>query len=207
MLERLSGSDMNKLTVANMQVEALRKQIADAQATIADLQGQVEAAKAKLVDYETKTYCAFCGQTYLIDTGAELIARHIKECPKHPMRDVEQRVAQLEQALKAADELGEEYRADHARVLRLVQALPLVNGVLGVRVAEVELGNMWAITVDGYFDGNSALFETENEANAYMALLKYRASLPAQPAQGPVKKCPVNCLYCNDPDYGHPGHK
>ena len=95
MLERLSGSDMNKLTVANMQVEALRKQIADAQATIADLQGQVEAAKAKLVDYETKTYCAFCGQTYLIDTGAELIARHIKECPKHPMRDVEQRVAQL----------------------------------------------------------------------------------------------------------------
>ena len=50
MLERLSGSDMNKLTVANMQVEALRKQIADAQATIADLQGQVEVNVDALVD-------------------------------------------------------------------------------------------------------------------------------------------------------------
>ena len=77
-----------------------RKETADAQATIADLQGQVQTAQAKLVDYETKTYCAFCGQTYLIDTGAELIARHIKECSKHPMRDVEQRVAQLEGALE-----------------------------------------------------------------------------------------------------------
>lgn len=84
-------------------------------------------------------------------------------------------------------------QADHARVLGLVRALPLVNGVLGVRVAEVELGNMWAITVDGYFDGNSALFETENEANAYMALLKYRASLPAQPAQGGAK-----CVWVDD---------
>ena len=75
-------------------------------------------------------------------------------------------------------------QADYATLRGLAQALPYVKGVLGVRVAEVELGDMWAITVDGYFDGNSALFETEIEANAYMALLNYRASLPAQPAQG-----------------------
>ena len=37
-LKGLTGSDMNKLTVATMQVDALRKQVTDAQATIAALQ-------------------------------------------------------------------------------------------------------------------------------------------------------------------------
>ena len=82
MLERLSGSDMNKLTVANMQVEALRKQIADAQATIADLQGQVAIAKEGL-PASTKE---------LIDA-------------KEACRALQQRVAQLE-SLKLGKEVG-----------------------------------------------------------------------------------------------------
>ena len=40
-LKGLTGSDMNKLTVATMQVDALRKQVTDAQATIAALQDTI----------------------------------------------------------------------------------------------------------------------------------------------------------------------
>ena len=39
----MTGSEMNKLTVATMQVEALRKQLADAQATVEALQAQLPA--------------------------------------------------------------------------------------------------------------------------------------------------------------------
>ena len=59
--------------------------------------------------YQTKTYCEFCGQTYDIDTGAELIARHIKECPKHPMRDVESQLTQRTAELEAAKKVKADY--------------------------------------------------------------------------------------------------
>jgi len=133
MLERFGAWANNHVAQMKPEVKGDWVRHSDVEATIADLQGQLKAAQAKLVDYETKTYCAFCGQTYLIDTGAELIARHIKECPKHPMRDVEQRVAQLEadanllgQWERNRDEIMAELtilQADHARVLGLVQAL------------------------------------------------------------------------------------
>lgn len=46
----MTGSEMNKLTVANMQVEALRKQLRDAQATveaaISDRDKQQDISKA-----------------------------------------------------------------------------------------------------------------------------------------------------------------
>jgi len=150
------------------------KTIAALQQRVAQLEGELDEARRKLGKIETR--CPSCQNTtlFISDHGASVCSW--LGC-KNPVP--ERFIAALQ--------------ADHARVLGLVRALPLVNGVLGVRVAEVELGNMWAITVDGYFDGNSALFETENEANAYMALLKYRASLPAQPAQGGAK-----CVWVDD---------
>ena len=52
-LKGLTGSDMNKLTVATMQVDALRKQVTDAQATIAALQARVnELCKFRQADHE-----------------------------------------------------------------------------------------------------------------------------------------------------------
>jgi hypothetical protein len=120
--------------------EATRRQ----QATIADLQGQLKAAKAPR----------------MYDCGSCAIGKGF-----------EQRVAQLE--------------ADHARVLGLVQALPVVPKEyltddfvhLGVPVT----ATLWAqIGPD------------------LIALLTYRASLPAQrakPAQGGAVSKPVTT--CN----------
>lgn len=45
-------------------------------------------------EYMTSTYCAYCGAEYPIDTGAELVGEHIATCEKHPMRRVEQQLAQ-----------------------------------------------------------------------------------------------------------------
>ena len=194
MLERFGAWANNHVAQMKPEVKGDWVRHSDVEATIADLQGQLKAAQAKLVDYETKTYCAFCGQTYLIDTGAELIARHIKECPKHPMRDVEQRVAQLEadanllgQWERNRDEIMAELtilQADHARVLGLVQALPLAG--LPVEHARsddfvvLQANGEWMVHTYNYW----AKFATEDEARAYIALHEYRASLPAQPAQG-----------------------
>lgn len=168
MLERFGAWANNHVAQMKPEVKGDWVRHSDVEATIADLQGQLKAAQAKLVDYETKTYCAFCGQTYLIDTGAELIARHIKECPKHPMRDVEQRVAQLEadanllgQWERNRDEIMAEltiFQADHARVLGLL------NGIL---------------------KRNQGGFEKDDsDIRLAVNILKEAASLPAQPAQG-----------------------
>ena len=52
-LKGLTGSDMNKLTVATMQVDALRKQVTDAQATIAALQARVRELEEWVQDQST----------------------------------------------------------------------------------------------------------------------------------------------------------
>jgi hypothetical protein len=86
-------------------------------------------------------------------------------------------------------------QADHARVLGLVQET--------VEFFESNFENA-GLELCGLMGGKEITY-TGQRLNELIEQLA--ASLPAQPAQGPVKKCPVNCLYCNDPDYGHPGHK
>ena len=71
-MERLTGSDMNRLTVATMQVEALRKQAADAQATIAALQARVQELKDAEKTYQGILRQAYTVQNDLTQRTAEL---------------------------------------------------------------------------------------------------------------------------------------
>ena len=149
--------------------EATRRQ----QATIADLQGQLKAAKAPR----------------MYDCGSCAIGKGF-----------EQRVAQLEadnrtyinerhENMKTIETL----QADHARVLGLVQAL----GVVGLPAEHtrpddfilLKTGEGWMAHTYNYW----AKFATEEEARAYIAVLEYRASLPAQPAQGGASKPVTTC--------------
>lgn len=46
--------------------------------------------------------CVYCGQEYPQDTpswGNKVLTDHIKVCPKHPMREAEEKVALLRSAL------------------------------------------------------------------------------------------------------------
>ncbi|MHC4644201.1 MAG: hypothetical protein ACYTBJ_01770 [Planctomycetota bacterium] len=55
--------------------------------------------------------CAFCGQAYPPGTAAssdDALAAHIRVCPKHPMREAEARVRELESALSAMVDAAEE---------------------------------------------------------------------------------------------------
>jgi len=156
--------------------EATRRQ----QATIADLQGQLKAAKAPR----------------MYDCGSCAIGKGF-----------EQRVAQLEAGVNVCRERHDKLstahgtlQADHARVLGLVQAL----GVVGLPAEHtrpddfilLKTGEGWMAHTYNYW----AKFATEEEARAYIALLEYRASLPAQPAQGGASKPVTTCNRHSDCD-------
>ena len=182
--------------------------LADAQATIADLQGQVEAARKKV---EEMNAWVSAMSTANIATMA-----HTSEMQERAL-EAEQRVAQLEAwqdgvvkafvdaPLEWSPSLGVPHiptclpqifrnmkdcadklttlQADHARVLGLVQAL----GVVGLPAEHtrpddfilLKTGEGWMAHTYNYW----AKFATEEEARAYIALLEYRASLPAQRAK------------------------
>ncbi len=139
---------------------------ADAQATIADLQGQAK-------DYQA--------------------CRDVLDSTVLELTQVQQRVAQLEadnrtyinerhENMKTIETL----QADHARVLGLVQALPFPIGELFIEpdVPEPRKPTWWQVRLRN--DHASILlgeFRSEVMAKSFMAVMAYRASLPAQRAK------------------------
>jgi len=160
------------------------KRLQAAQATIADLQGQLKEMT------ESQKRC--WNEWTLAEQNVE---------------SLQQRVAQLEGALEtqrtatyqaverehAAKKQLTTLQADHAALLGLVRALPRVEGKVETKESEIDFSPYWGLTDGTYFIPETPLFETKGEAEAYITLLAYRASLPAQPAQGGVK-----CVWVDD---------
>jgi multidrug resistance efflux pump len=119
-VERLTGSDMNKLTVATMQVEALRKQVTDAQATIAALQAQLpeKMQHCTIVFKECEKGHGRLTATNWIDHGCDTCR-------------IEQRTAELERVslLSSHNERRfEEVDKKYKELRALILALPKVEG-------------------------------------------------------------------------------
>lgn len=95
-----------------------------------------------------------------------------------------QKYAYIEKEAALAYEKIVILQADHARVLGLVQALPMA----GLPVEHARSDDFVVLQTNGEWMAHTynywAKFATEEEAQAYIALLEYRASLPSQPAQG-----------------------
>ena len=174
-LKGLTGSDMNKLTVATMQVDALRKQVTDAQATIAALQARVRELEQWVQDQST--------------ANLEMM-RHTDEMQSRALeaeQQLTQRTAELEATEKAYQDKTRLYieqtgavadlQAELERVSALVKALPKVEGEIAVKETEIDLAAMWGITVNGLFGEHSPLFDTKEEADAYAALLQHRQGM------------------------------
>lgn len=168
--ERLSlcEHELGSVRIDRAILQVSRQVQPDAQATIADLQGQIAVERA---NKESAVAC---------------VDRDVKK-----ISALQQRVAQLEmdnrtyinerhENMKTIEAL----QANYDRVLGLVQALPVVPTELSdtVRarhvVAYIYVGREQIGLVD-----------------PIEALLKYRASLPAQPAQGGAASKPVTT--CN----------
>lgn len=94
---------------------------------------EIERLEAEIAAMKTKTYCAYCGKEYAIDTDAALVSEHIATCAKHPMRAVEADVESLRRELtryydKLAAADAEVARLqmrtmDPARLVRVAKAL------------------------------------------------------------------------------------
>ena len=59
----------------------------------------------------------------------------------------------------------------------LIAALPKVEGEIAVKRTEVDLSDVWGITLNGYFTFQSALFDGKEEAESYAAILKHRQGM------------------------------
>ena len=149
-LKGLTGSDMNKLTVATMQVDALRKQVTDAQATIAALQAEVKDLKEWLAAYKQSIELA---QSSLTQRTAELEATEKAYQDKTRLY--------IEQTGAVAD-----LQAELERVSALVKALPKVEGEIRVAAVmhpnhfdewHISAGDTWIMTIAGKQSADSVL--------------------------------------------------
>lgn len=116
-LKGLTGSDMNKLTVATMQVDALRKQVTDAQATIAALQAERDTARRRVDELEAREVDVVLLREDLEKRTVELeAANHTASTHQALWREA------CDQRDKAQAEL-ERVRAerDHAKKMEVVQ--------------------------------------------------------------------------------------
>jgi len=64
------------------------------------LEVERDAAVKWLEEYKSKTYCAYCGAIFNIDSDASHVSEHIRTCPHHPMRELEAENKRLREALE-----------------------------------------------------------------------------------------------------------
>ena len=63
------------------------------------LEVERDAAVKWLEEYKSKTYCAYCGAIFNIDSDASHVSEHIRTCPHHPMRELEAENRRLRELL------------------------------------------------------------------------------------------------------------
>ena len=145
-----------------------RMVIADAQATIAALQARVKALEQWVQDQSTAN----------LET-----MRHVDEMQSRAMdaeSQLTQRTAELERVrlLSSHNERRFEMLEEKYKELRtLIAALPKVEEEIAVKRTEVDLSDVWGITLNGYFTFQSALFDGKEEAESYAAILKHRQGM------------------------------
>ena len=142
--------------------------LADAQETIAALQARVRELEQWVQDQSTAN----------LET-----MRHVDEMQSRAMdaeSQLTQRTAELERVrlLSSHNERRFEMLEEKYKELRtLIAALPKVEEEIAVKRTEVDLSDVWGITLNGYFTFQSALFDGKEEAESYAAILKHRQGM------------------------------
>ena len=173
-LKGLTGSDMNKLTVATMQVDALRKQVTDAQATIAALQAERDTARRRVDELEAREVDVVLLREDLEKRTVELeAANHTASTHQALWREAcdqrDKAQAELERVrvLSSHNErrlavIDKKYKELHGLVL----ALPKVERAV--------------VVSNGYVKDSTrchALFGADEDAALYAALLQHRQGM------------------------------
>ena len=113
---------------------------------------EIERLEAEVARMKSKTYCAYCGKEYAIDTDASLVAEHIATCEKHPMRKVEEQLV-AERAKTAAWKAWLEELRLHSE--------GVITSALGEKPVDAKA---WQVV--GYYNPWPSLEEEKAEATA-----------------------------------------
>ena len=70
------------------------------------LEVERDAAVKWLEEYKSKTYCAYCGAIFNIDSDASHVSEHIRTCPHHPMRELKEENKRLREALDRIESMA-----------------------------------------------------------------------------------------------------
>jgi len=93
---------------------------------LSDMEQRALEAERRARELETSTYCAYCGEKFLLDdSAATKVTEHIYSCEKHPMREIERR-AQEAEANWDANALKGQNDALRVRVRQLEMALKTI---------------------------------------------------------------------------------
>lgn len=93
---------------------------ADDRARIQELEAERDAAVKWLEEYKSKTYCAYCGATFNIDSDATHVTEHIRTCPHHPMRELEAENDELDRIAVDLCKRKNALKAENKRLRELV---------------------------------------------------------------------------------------
>jgi hypothetical protein len=77
------------------------------------------------MEESVKVTCVYCGHAYPNETpthGANVLKDHIKICPKHPMREAEQKIMLLRSALVGL--VGSDDKKELEQMELMVRAIP-----------------------------------------------------------------------------------
>lgn len=135
--------------------------------------GHIQKMEEEIADLKSKTWCAFCGKEFLLDTvSAEKLGDHVKICEKHPMRDLEQQLAAVKAALAAEREKRESlekqnkelfpYYQDHLEGA-LIPATEYQKWIKRAEQAEAQCAAMQT-AINRYMIGNIELLDAMKAA-------------------------------------------
>ena len=187
-LEATIADLQGQVKLANIDQANVEAERNDLQQRVAQLEGELERMKAIKHDDNTQMERAESDKWDAKDHASTLMQRAIyaEGRVRALLKDGDDKDARIKALIIDNDNYRRKYhalQADHARVLGLVQALPVVG--LPAEHARpddfilLKTGEGWMAHTYNYW----AKFATEEEARAYIALLEYRASLPAQRAK------------------------
>lgn len=81
-----------------------------------ELEAERDAAVKWLEEYKSKTYCAYCGAIFNIDSDASHVSEHIRTCPHHPMRELEAENDELDRIAVTMCRQKNELEAENERL-------------------------------------------------------------------------------------------
>jgi hypothetical protein len=106
----------------------------------AELESLLRETEADFAAWKQKTYCAYCGKEYALDTDGAIIAEHIATCEKHPMRAVETKLAAVIEAIDSRISRATKVKEIAKRMHTIKEMTAVIEWLVELRSAIIDGG-------------------------------------------------------------------